>query len=133
MGHYRAMLGNIIDDHDPVDVACALLKIASAGELQPGQEQDYDFGDTGATPGMVRFFVNIGRTARMSPADFVRAIAEEAGVPGQAVGKIDIFDRFTFIEVEEDSAPFVYEALRQSRINGSRVNLEPAKPRGRTR
>lgn len=133
LAHYRAILGSIIDDHDPIDIACAALKIASAGELQAEEQQDYDFGDTGATPGMVRFFVNIGRTARMSPADFVRAISEEAGVPGQAIGKIDIFDRFTFVEVEEESAPFVYEALRQSRINGTRVNLEPAKPRSRMR
>lgn len=133
LGHYRAILGSVIDEHDPVDIACAALKIASAGDLQSEEEKDYDFGDTGATPGMVRFFVNIGRSARMSPADFVKAISEEAGVPGQAVGKIDIFDRFTFIEVEQESAPFVYEALRQSRINGARVNLEPAKPRSRAR
>lgn len=131
LGHYRAILGNIMDDHDPIDVACALLKLASAGELAEKKEADYDFGDTGATPGMVRFFVNIGRTARVNPSDLVRSIAEEAGIPGQAIGKIDIFERFTFIEVEQESAPFVYEALRQSRINGSRINLEPAKPRGR--
>jgi len=133
LGHYRAILGNIVDDHDPIDVASAALKLASAGELDGRNEVDYDFGDTGATPGMVRFFVNIGRASRISPADLVRTISEEAGVPGQAVGKIDIFDRFTFVEIEQESAPFVYEALRQSRINGSRVNLEPAKPRGRTR
>ncbi|MCL6548416.1 MAG: DbpA RNA binding domain-containing protein, partial [Alicyclobacillus sp.] len=132
-GHYRAMLGNIFDDHDPIDVACAALKLAAAGEMQGYEDADYDFGDTGATPGMVRFFVNIGRSSRLSPADLVRAISDESGVPRQAIGKIDIFDRFTFIEVEEESAPFVYEALRQSRINGARVNLEPAKPRSRVR
>lgn len=129
LGHYRAILGNLVDDYDPVDLASALLKVATAGDAQRPDGEDYDFGDTGARPGMVRFFVNIGRTARMSPADFVRAIADEAGVPGAAIGRIDIFDRFTFIEVEQESAPFVYEALRQSRINGTRVNLEPAKPR----
>lgn len=133
LGHYRAILGNLVDDYDPIDVASALLKVASADDLKAREEADYDFGDTGATPGMVRFFVNVGRSARISPSDLVRTIAEEAGVPGQAVGKIDIFDRFTFVEVEEESAPFVYEALRQSRINGSRVNLEPAKPRSRVR
>lgn len=133
LGQYRAMLGTVIDDFDPVDIACAALKLASANDLQTFEQADYDFGDTGATPGMVRFFVNIGRTARLSPSDLVRVIAEEAGVPGQTIGKIDIFERFTFIEVEQESAPFVYEALRQSRINGSRVNLEPAKPRSRVR
>lgn len=129
LAHYRVILGHLIDEHDPIDIASALLKIATSGEGSRGDGEDYDFGDTGARPGMVRFFVNIGRTARMNPSDFVRAISEEAGVPGESIGRIDIFDRFTFIEVEKESAPFVYEALRQSRINGTRVNLEPAKPR----
>lgn len=130
LGHYRAILGNLIDDFDPIDLACAALKLASVGELESSHEQNYDFGDTGAAPGMVRFFVNIGRNAKMSSADFVRSISEESGVPPQSIGKIDIFERFTFLEVEQDAAPYVYEALRQTRINGLRVNLEPAKPRG---
>ncbi|GLG00631.1 RNA helicase [Alicyclobacillus hesperidum subsp. aegles] len=133
LGQYRAILGGLVDEHDPIDIASALLKLLTSGDGTRAEGDDYDFGDTGARPGMVRFFVNIGRTARMSPADFVRAISEEAGVPGEAVGRIDMFEKFTFIEVEQDSAPFVYEALRQSRINGTRVNLEPAKPRASRR
>lgn len=131
LAQYRAILGHLVDEHDPIDLASALLKIATTdGSSTDGH--DYDFGDTGARPGMVRFFVNLGRTARMTPPDFIRIFSEEAGVPKEAVGRIDIFEKFTFIEVEEESAPFVYEALRQSRINGMRVNLEPAKPRGRS-
>ncbi|WP_206830729.1 DEAD/DEAH box helicase [Alicyclobacillus fructus] len=130
---YRAILSGLVDEHDPIDIASALLKLASSGDGSRSESDEYDFGDTGARPGMVRFFVNVGRTARMSPQDFVRAISEEAGVPGDAVGRIDMFEKFTFIEVEEESAPFVYEALRQSRINGTRVNLEPAKPRSSRR
>jgi len=130
---YRAILSGLVDEHDPIDIASALLKLASSGDGNRTESDEYDFGDTGARPGMVRFFVNVGRTSRMSPQDFVRAISEEAGVPGDAVGRIDMFEKFTFIEVEEESAPFVYEALRQSRINGTRVNLEPAKPRSSRR
>lgn len=133
LGHYRAILGNMVDEYDPVDIACAALKLSSAGELQTEEGEEYDFGETGAGPGMVRFFVNIGRGAHIGPSDLVRAISEEAGVPGQVVGKIDIFDRFTFVEIEEDAAPFVYEAMRKGRINGSRINMEPARPRARTR
>lgn len=130
LAHYRAILGNLLDEFDPVDLAAAALKL-NAGDTQTDEGQDYDFGDTGAAPGMVRFFINIGRSAKIGPADLIRAISEEAGIPVHAIGKIDIFDKFTFLEVEEESAPFVFESLRQSRINGSRVNLEPARPRER--
>lgn len=129
LAHYRAILGTLVDELDPIDLAAAALKLASAGELDPEDGEHYDFGDTGGAPGMVRFFINIGRGSRMSPGDMVRMISEEAGIPANAIGKIDIFDRFSFVEVLEESAAFVFEALRQSRINGTRVNLEPARPR----
>lgn len=129
---YRAILSSLVDDIDPIDLAAAALKIASGEDFEQ-QEPDYNFGETGGAPGMVRFFVNIGRSAKIGPSDLVRFISEEAGIPGQAVGKIDIFEKFTFVEVQEESAPFVYEALRKSRLNGARVNLEPARPRERSR
>jgi ATP-dependent RNA helicase DeaD len=130
LAHYRAILGELVDEFDPVDVAAAALKLASSPDFNT-VEDDYDFGDTGGSKGMVRFFLNIGKTANISPADLVKAVSDHSGVPPRAIGKIDMFDRFTFLEVEEESAPFVYEALRQSRINGMRINLEPAKPRAR--
>jgi ATP-dependent RNA helicase DeaD len=130
---YRAILSGLVDEYDPIDLAAAALKIASGEEYESSVESDYNFGETGGAPGMVRFFINIGRSAKIGPADLIKAISEEAGIPGAAVGKIDIFEKFTFVEVQEESAPFVFEALRKSRINGSRINLEPARPRERAR
>ncbi|HEU4964110.1 MAG TPA: DEAD/DEAH box helicase, partial [Bacilli bacterium] len=130
---YRAIVSGLSGEFDPLDLAAAALKLATGDEYESSSENDYNFGETGGAPGMVRFFVNIGRSAKIGPSDLVRAISEEAGIPGKAVGKIDIFEKFTFVEVQEDVAPFVYEALRKSRINGSRVNLEPARPREKAR
>ncbi|GAX91802.1 DEAD/DEAH box helicase [Effusibacillus lacus] len=130
LAHYRAILGELVDEFDPVDLAAAALKL-NTGDLHGEEQADYDFGDTGAAPGKVRFFINIGRSANIGPTDLIKFISEEAGVPRQAIGKIDIFDKFTFLEVEQESAPFVFESLRQSRINGFRINLEPARPRER--
>ena len=129
---YRAILSGLLDEFDPLDLASAALKIASGEDFEQ-TDTDYNFGETGGAPGMVRFFVNIGRSAKLGPSDFVKLIAEEAGIPSNAIGKIDVFEKFTFVEVQEESAPFVFEALRKSRINGSRINLEPARPRERTR
>ncbi len=92
-------------------------------------EAGYQFGETGGAKGMVRFFINVGRNVNMTPKILTEEISELVGIPGKAVGRIDIFENFTFVEVPEEVAPFVYEALRYSRINGARVNLEPAKPR----
>ena len=40
-----------------------------------------------------------GSRAGVRPADIVGAIANEAGVPGKAIGAIDIYDDFTFVEL----------------------------------
>jgi ATP-dependent RNA helicase DeaD len=112
-------------------VTAAALSLAFAPSVSSGEEELYDFGDTGASKGMVRFFMNIGRTLDVRPPDLVKEISELVGVSGKAIGRIDIFDNFTFIEVTQDIAPFVYEALRHSRIKGKRVNIEPAKPRSK--
>jgi ATP-dependent RNA helicase DeaD len=124
---------NVIEDlseqFEAREIALALLKIAYSDSLPADGSQSYDFGETGASKGMVRFFMNVGRNVNMNPQNLVKEIAELSGIPGNTIGRIDIFEKFTFLEVPEDVAPFVYEVLRQSRINGARVNLEPAKPR----
>ncbi|MDB5083249.1 MAG: helicase [Bacilli bacterium] len=126
---YRAMLGNLVDEFDPIDLVAAALKMAAAVDVNPMDDKEYDFGDTGGGAGMVRFFISVGRSAKMSPADLVRLITDEAGIPKEAVGKVDMFDKFSFFEIEKESAPFVYESLRHSKLNGLRVHVEPARPR----
>ncbi|SHE41501.1 ATP-dependent RNA helicase DeaD [Seinonella peptonophila] len=113
-------------------VAVAALHLAFSERFSRNVDATYNFGETGASPGMVRFFINVGRNVNMRPQELAKAIAEHAGISLRAVGRINIYDRFSFVEVPEDVAPFVYEALRQSKINGARVNMEPARPRTRS-
>lgn len=130
-----SLFSNLVEElreQYPLDkIAAAALHVAFSSALQGGEEEEvYNFGETGATKGMVRFFMNVGRNVEMKPQDLVREISEMVGISAKSIGRIDIFEKFTFFEVTEEVAPFVYEALRQSRIKGARVNVEPAKPRG---
>ncbi|WP_100404419.1 DEAD/DEAH box helicase [Bacillus solitudinis] len=125
---FAPLVSEILENHTPDQVVSALLKMNFSSD-SPGDEAGYNFGETGGAKGMVRFFINVGRNVNMSPKVLTEEISELVGIPGKAVGRIDIFENFTFVEVPEEVAPFVYEALRYSRINGARVNLEPAKPR----
>lgn len=129
---FEDMLEQLTDRFSPIKVAAASLYLSFSERFSFVQNQTYNFGETGASSGMVRFFINVGRNINLRPQDLAKAIAEEAGITPRQVGKINIYDRFSFVEVQEDVAPFVYEALRQSRINGARVNLEPARPRTRS-
>ncbi|WP_044642784.1 DEAD/DEAH box helicase [Risungbinella massiliensis] len=129
---FEDMITQLKEQFSENKIAAAALYVAFSERFTRSQDQSYNFGETGAAPGMVRFFINVGRNTNMRPQELSKAISEQAGITTRQVGKINIYDRFSFVEVPEEVAPFVYEALRQSRINGARVNLEPARPRVRS-
>lgn len=75
----------------------------------------------GPGPGMARLFVAAGREAGISPRDLVGVIANQAGVPGQDIGGIEIAERFSIVEVPEEIADFVIENVNGTRIRGRKV------------
>jgi len=131
MSLFEEMIGQLTRKFSPEKVATAAMYLAFSERFVKAPDVTYNFGETGASPGMVRFFINVGRNANLRPQELAKAISENAGIALRQVGKINIYERFSFVEVPEDVAPFVYEALRQSKINGARVNMEPARPRNK--
>lgn len=127
----QEVIDDLIEDYDLEEIVQAATYAALHEQIMDDEEEIYDFGETGAQRGMVRFFINVGKNVNLAPRALADELAGIVGIPSSAIGKIDIFDRFTFVEVPENVAPFLYEALRHGRILGIRVNVEPAKPRGR--
>jgi ATP-dependent RNA helicase DeaD len=78
--------------------------------------------------GMVRLFLDVGREARIGPADIVGAIANEAGIPGKAIGAIDVYDRFTLVDVPAEFAAQVIEGMSKARIRNQKANVRIAAP-----
>jgi ATP-dependent RNA helicase DeaD len=70
-----------------------------------------------------RIFIGLGRNAGVRPGDLVGAIANEAGVPGSAIGAIEIADQFSLVEVPADAAEQVIDALRGAKLRGKRVQV----------
>ena len=79
---------------------------------------------------MVRLFIDAGRDAGVRPADIVGAIAGETGISGQAIGAIDLHDRFTFVEVPSESVEKVLAAMRHVKIRNRPVRVKLATARG---
>jgi ATP-dependent RNA helicase DeaD len=127
----KEIIDQLKESYSLEQIAYAATQFALHDQIKEEEEEIYNFGETGAAKGMVRFFINVGKNVNLSPKGLADEIAGLVGISSSAIGKIDIFDRFTFVEVPEDVAPFMYEALRQSRLQGARVNVEPAKPRNR--
>jgi ATP-dependent RNA helicase DeaD len=84
------------------------------------------FENSGGEPGMVRLFVNIGKSKKVQPRDFVGAIAGESKIPGKAIGAIDILNNFSFVEVPMEYGKKVLSAMDNNSIKGYEVNMEVA-------
>jgi len=113
-------------DYTAMDMAAAFLKMCS-GLNESEKEEELDFGDTSATEsGMVRLFINIGKKNKVKPGDILGAIAGESGLDGRLVGTIDMYDKYTFVEVPREYAKTVLEAMKHAKIKGKSVAVEPA-------
>ena len=75
---------------------------------------------------MVRLFVDVGRNHRIGPADIVGAIANEGGVPGKGIGAIDVYDRFTLVDVPSEFVGHVLNAMGETKIRGNNANIRLA-------
>ncbi|TDQ53436.1 DEAD/DEAH box helicase [Actinorugispora endophytica] len=75
----------------------------------------------GPAGGMTRLFVGVGRNSRVRPQDLVGAIAGESPLSGREIGAIEIADRFSLVEVPENAADDVIDALKGSTIKGKRA------------
>lgn len=130
---YHTVIADVAaEGYDLVDIAAAALKLSIEGFKDAEEEQataSEGFGDTGGAPGMVRLFLNIGRSQKIRPSDVVRAIATEADIPGDTIGVINIYDKFTFVEVPEDVAERVMSIMHRNTVKGYKINVEPARKR----
>lgn len=118
------------EDYTSTDIAAALIKQAIQ-EKEEVSESVEDYGDTGAEPGMVRLFVNIGKKHKVRPGDIVGAIAGNTGIRGKVIGRIDVYDNYTFVEVPKENAKEVLETMKEGQIKGRSIKIEPSKGKGR--
>lgn len=118
-------------DYTAMDIAAAFLYQAmGASEISTTESKDnYDFHNTGAEDGMVRLFINVGKKDKIKPGDILGAIAGESGMPGRLVGAIDMYDKYTFVEVPAEYGKEVLNAMKNAKIKGRSVNMEPANSR----
>ena len=126
---YLSLVEELVEEGlELAEIAAAAARLARGDkplevEVEPEAEQVSRTED-----GMVRLFLGAGSWAGVRPGDIVGAIANEAGVPGKAIGSIDIYDRFTFVEIPSQYRDQVLERMAQATIRGRPVNIRVATP-----
>ncbi len=78
---------------------------------------------------MTTLFIGGGRKHKLRPGDILGALTGPpekggAGLPGAAIGKIEIHDRFSYVAVSEEIAVRALAALRDGKVKGTRFKVE---------
>lgn len=138
---YLSLLQPLLEEHPAAEVAAAALYLArNAGAARPvggrsavapgvagqagGQPRSSGSGAPPPSTAYVRLFVSVGSRDDVNPGDLVGAITGEAGVPGETVGRIDIRESHSTVEVASADASRIIEALNGRTLKGRSVRVD---------
>ena len=120
----------LLDSYDGIEIAAATLRLLEQARFErdaararpPESRAPHVVSGTGAAGNaMTRIFVNVGAMDNARPGDLVGAITNEAHITSAKVGKIDIRENHSLVEIATDVADAVISKLTGSSIRGRRV------------
>jgi ATP-dependent RNA helicase DeaD len=144
---YRVVVESLVDgEYDVMDVAAAAVKMAHEATATDAGDREEEIpivpvrerpprregkaprtvqkGTKKSVPwDVAKIYIGAGRKAKIRPGDIVGAIANELQIDAEAVGAIEIFDRFSLVEVPEEIAEDIIGALRATHIKGKKVPI----------
>lgn len=132
--------------YTPMDIAAAAIQLSRQGEKQhtmeeirtpvesygrnrdsmPSRQKTGKWKSPRFTQekGMVRLSINLGKTDSIHPGNIVGAIANTTGIPGSAIGAIDIQKKMTFLDVSEQYVGDVLYQMRNWKIKDKSVQIQ---------
>jgi ATP-dependent RNA helicase DeaD len=112
----------LAEDFTSLEIAAALLKMSmkeakaqAASEEMKGPREGYD-----------RLFVTIGKKDRVHPKDIIEALSENTSIPSGKIGDIDLYDKFSFVEVAKEYTAEVIDRLGRCTLLDRPVTFEKA-------
>ena len=80
--------------------------------------------------GMVPLFVSMGKRQRLRPQELRVMLGEKAGIDSEELGRVHLFDNYSFIDVPEALAEKIVAAADGADFRGRPIEIKPAKKRG---
>ncbi|MDB4875233.1 MAG: DbpA RNA-binding domain protein [Gemmatimonadetes bacterium] len=120
-GRELLALEPLLDEYDGIEIAAATMqlldreRVARAAALSAAAPRDR------ASTSMTRLFVSVGSRDNVRPGDLVGAIANEAGVSSSDIGKVDVRESHSIVEVSADIVGAVIEKVTGTDIRGRRA------------
>lgn len=111
---------------------CTPAQGHKVNRLEAGRNQPVQWGQTEdlmatplapVVPVMETLCIAAGRKEKIRPGDVLGALTGEAGIPGAAVGKIDLFDYQCFVAIDRKQARKALNRLENGRVKGRKVRV----------
>ncbi len=111
------LLDPLFERFDPAEVAAALLALERDAGSETGDTSMPEPGEVGR----VKVFVNAGKKDRVAAKDLVGALVHEVGLAKGDIGRIEIRESFSLVEVTASAVQRALQGLSGVTIRGRRV------------
>jgi ATP-dependent RNA helicase DeaD len=126
------LLEPLFDESSPAEVAAALSALlrrrtpppAARAATPPPSALAGPPPAAASTSAFTRLFLSIGSRDNIRPGDLVGAITGEANIKGEQVGRVDIRDSFSVVEVQAPVAEKVIRALNGTTMKGRSLRVD---------
>ncbi|HET8941399.1 MAG TPA: ATP-dependent RNA helicase DbpA [Rudaea sp.] len=75
-------------------------------------------------PGMATLRIDAGRSDKLRPGDILGALTGDAGLPADAIGKIDVFATRAYVAVRREVAEKAFNRLRAGKVKGRKFRIQ---------
>jgi ATP-dependent RNA helicase DeaD len=89
---------------------------------RPRREKTFNQDDP-VESGMERFRIEVGHKDKVRPGNIVGAIANESGIEGRLIGRVEIYGTFSTVDLPEGMPKELFHQLRNVRVTGRPLNI----------
>ena len=127
---YYLLVESLLDRFTTAEVAAAALMLLDRDKGKKSVAAR-SAGKPSVPESWVRLFVSAGQRDELGPGEILGALTSQSGVPGGRVGRIDVRESHSLIEVREADAPKVIAGMNGTTLGGRslRVDYDRAKER----
>jgi len=118
------LLAPLFDEYSPAEIAAAASALLRRRATEAPPAAAAQPAAPAAPRAWVRLFISVGQRENLRPGDLVGVITGEAGIRGEEVGRIDIRDSFSVVEVAAPVAEKVIRALNGTTLKGRSVRVD---------
>jgi ATP-dependent RNA helicase DeaD len=79
------------------------------------------------TQGMERFHISVGKAHGAKPANIVGVISSVAGLSDKEIGRIELHDRFSFVELPFGMPKEIFNELKNTKVAGEKLAISIVK------